>query len=74
MKFRFAMKKYFYISKNLFTLVFIVGKMKSNFVLGVVGVKRSIKNVNKPERDIETSMLVATMQEFIDKFYIKSTQ
>ena len=30
--------------KCLLTLLFIVGEMKYNFVLGVVGIKRPIKN------------------------------
>ena len=38
MKFRFVMKKF------LFTLLFIVGEMKFNFVSGVVDVKQAIKN------------------------------
>ena len=39
--------------------------MKSSFVSEVDRVERPIKNVNKPERDIETSMLNAIMQMFI---------
>ena len=47
-KFRFAMKKF------LFTLLFIAGRIKCNFFSGVVGQKRLIKNVNKPERQDNT--------------------
>ena len=48
MKFRFAMKKF------LLTLLFIAGRIKCNFFSGVVGQKRPIKNVNKPERQDNT--------------------
>ena len=43
MKFRLVMKKI------LFTLLFIAGGMKYNFVSAVVRVNRPIKNVNKAE-------------------------
>ena len=37
------------MKKILFTLLFIAGGMKYNFVSAVVGVNRPIKNVNKAE-------------------------
>ena len=37
------------------------------FVLRLAGMKRPIKNVNKPEPDIETSTLEAIMQTFIEE-------
>ena len=39
--------------------------MTLNFVLGVVAVKRSVKMCKQTRRDIETSMLKATMQALI---------
>ena len=61
MRFRFVMKKY------LFTLLSIAGEMKCTFVPEMVGVKRPIKNVNKPEQNIETSMLKAKVKTFIEE-------
>ena len=61
MKFRLVMKKI------LFTLLFIAGGMKYNFVSAVVRVNRPIKNVNKAEWGMETNMLEATMQTFIEE-------
>ena len=52
--------------ENLFTLVFIAGKMKWKSVSGVVVVERPIKNLNKPESDIEASMLEAIIWAFIE--------
>ena len=60
MQFYCAMKNF------LFTLLFIPGEMKCNFISGVVGVKRPIKKCN-PERDIKRSMLETTMQTVIDQ-------
>ena len=51
--------------ENLFTLVFIAGKMKWKSVSGVFVVERPIKNLNKPEQDIEASMLEAIIWAFI---------
>ena len=56
----------FYYENILFTILFIVGEMKCNFISQVVQVDL-LKTVNKPERDIETSMLEATMQAFIEE-------
>ena len=53
--------------RNLFTLLFIADEMNYNFVLGVVRVNHPIKYVNKPEQNIETSMLEATIHSFIDE-------
>ena len=50
MKFCFAMKKI------LFTLLFIAGEMKYNFVSPVVGVNQPIRNENKPEQNIKLSL------------------
>ena len=61
MKFRLVMKKI------LFTLLFIAGGMKYSFVSAVVRVNRPIKNVNKAEWDIETNMLEATMETFMEE-------
>ena len=58
-KFRTVMKK------NLFTLLFIAGEMRRNFVSGIVSVKRPGKYVNKSEWDIKANMLKATMQALI---------
>ena len=33
------------MKKILFTYLFIAGEMKFNFVLGIIGVKRSLENV-----------------------------
>ena len=52
--------------ENLFTLVFIAGKMKWKSVSGVFVVERPIKNLNKPEQDIEASMLEAIIWAFIE--------
>ena len=41
--------------------------MKWDLVSGVVAVKQTIKNVNKAEQYIESSMLEETMQAFIGK-------
>ena len=48
-------------------LLFIMGEMKWNFVLEVIGVKGPIKNGNKPRRDIEASISEATMQAFMEE-------
>ena len=58
------MKIHSTMKKLMFTLLFIAGEMKWMFILGEVGVKQPIKNVNKPERDIETNLLEAKMQVY----------
>ena len=58
MKFRFAMKKI------MFTLLLIANEMKYNFVSVVVEVNRTIKIY---KQTIETSMLEATVQAFIEE-------
>ena len=56
------------MKKILFTLLFTAGKMQFNFVSGVVGVKQPTKKRKQTrERDIETSMLEATIQAFIEE-------
>ena len=52
--------------ENLFTLVFIVEKMKWKSVSGVAVVERPIKNLNKLEWDIEASMLEAIIWAFVE--------
>ena len=44
-----------------------MGDIKFNLFSGLVTVKQSIKYVNKPEREIESSMLEETMQVFIEE-------
>ena len=46
------MKFCFAITKILPISLLIAYEMKFNFVSGVAGVKRPLKNVNKPEPDI----------------------
>ena len=60
MKFRFAMKKI------MFTLLLIANEMKYNFVSVVVEVNRPIKIY---KQTIETSMLEATVQAFIEEIF-----
>ena len=43
-----------------------MSKIKYNFISGVVQVD-PLKNKNKPEQDIETSVLEATMLAFIEE-------
>ena len=66
MTFHFAMKKF------LFTLLFTTGEIKCNFVSGWSGWNNSLKFIKKRERGVETSMLEATTQAFIEE--VKSTQ
>lgn len=49
----------------MFTLLFITGKNQK--FSSVVGVKVPIKNVNKPRRNIQTSMSEAKMLAFIEE-------
>ena len=43
--------------------------MKFKFLSRVVGVKRSLENVSKPERDIESSMLETAMQVIMEDVF-----
>ena len=64
---KYTRKEILFCYENiLLTILFIVGEMKCNFISQVVQVDL-LKTVNKPERDIETSMLEATMQAFIEE-------
>ena len=64
---KYTWKEILFCYENiLLTILFIVGEMKCNFISQVVQVDL-LKTVNKPERGIETSMLEATMQAFIEE-------
>ena len=51
--------------KKSIYITFHCGEIKCNFVSKLFRVKRPIKNANKPERDIDTRMLEATIYAFI---------
>ena len=57
----------FYYQKKSVYIILITGDIKFNLFSGLVTVKQSIKYVNKPEREIESSMLEETMQVFIEE-------
>ena len=54
------------MKKIMFTLLFIAGEMKCNFVSRVVGVKRPIEKC-KPERNLGIGILGAIMQAYIEE-------
>ena len=68
-KMKYTWNEISFHQRKTFCLAFIsiAGEMKHNFVSRVTGMNGSIKNVNKPERVIETSMLEAKMQVFIEE-------
>ena len=59
------MKFYFAMEKIMFTFFLFTGEIKWNLISEEVEVKRPIKNLNKPECDIEISVLEGTIQAFI---------